>query len=328
MGDALKHLAVKHLERRCLGPRHIAIGLHRGNTPGQGPCQLDLRGELGETLPHNRVLRQRHAIALGLLSILGQQPNIARRRCGSLNARALERQRRSRLVPAPIELAEQTRARHPDVVKVHLIEMVSIGHIDKRFDCNARRLHIQEKIGNPPVFWRIGIGAGQHKNPVRMMRHTGPNLLATNDKLIAILHRAGLQRRQIRTGIGLAVALTPNGLAAQNAWNVLLNLLFCTVAKNAGAQKPRGIAANDGGICRGQLLIENKLLPKRPLQPAVLFWPSHGQPVLLPQLFGKFVGKVELAVIIRIPKLRHPPSLRQLRLEKRPDFLAKVFFIQ
>jgi hypothetical protein len=39
------------------------------------------------------------------------------------------------------------------------------------------------------------------------------------------------------------------------------------------------------------------------------------------------MGKLKLAVIIRVPKLGHSPTLRRLGLKKYPDLLPKVFFI-
>ena len=169
----------------------------------------------------------------------------------------------------------------------------------------------------------LWISAGQHKDPVGVVRHTGPDLLPVDDELIPILHRPGLQGGQVRAGIGLAIALAPDGVAAENARDMLAFLLLRAVAQERWTKKARGVAADHRGVEVGQLLVKNKLLPEGPLQAAVLLWPGHGQPVARAKFFGKGVGKGKLAVIIRIPELRAAPALGELCLQELPDFLPK-----
>src|SRR5690606_40754232 len=63
---------------------------------------------------------------------------------------------------------------------------------------------------------------------VGVLAQGGPGLLAVDDIVIAIAHRAGLQRGQVGTGARLGVTLTPPVLPGQDARQVFLLLLFGT----------------------------------------------------------------------------------------------------
>ena len=60
--------------------------------------------------------------------------------------------------------------------------------------------------------WRFGtdgVGAGETDREVRDVRPRGPDLLAVEDPLLAVAHRAGGERRQIRSRARLAEELAP-----------------------------------------------------------------------------------------------------------------------
>ena len=71
-----------------------------------------------------------------------------------------------------------------------------------------------------------GIRASQHEDPLRVLRPAGPDLLAVDDEIVAVFDRRGLQGSQVRTGVGLAVPLAPDHLAAGDARQVHLLLFF------------------------------------------------------------------------------------------------------
>src|SRR5439155_17088444 len=71
---------------------------------------------------------------------------------------------------------------------------------------------------------RLRISTRQQDTHIRDVRHTGPDLLPIDDKIIAVLDCPGLQRGQIRARVRLRKALAPDLLGAQNAWDIALFL--------------------------------------------------------------------------------------------------------
>src|ERR1700687_5512350 len=65
---------------------------------------------------------------------------------------------------------------------------------------------------------RIRVGSHKQYLKVRIMRVTGPYLLAIDHEVIALQHRTRLQRREIGAGVRLGIALAPNLLTAEHRW--------------------------------------------------------------------------------------------------------------
>ena len=62
---------------------------------------------------------------------------------------------------------------------------------------------------------RVVFGPDQAEDHVRLLRSTGPDFLAVDDKLTAFDSCAGLQTGKVRSRAGLRIALTPDDLAFQ-----------------------------------------------------------------------------------------------------------------
>src|SRR4030095_13852276 len=73
---------------------------------------------------------------------------------------------------------------------------------------------------------RVRIGAHQAEHPVGLVGVGRPDLLAVDDVVIAVEHRARLEAGEIAAGARLRVALTPADLAAGDLREVLLLLLL------------------------------------------------------------------------------------------------------
>ena len=74
----------------------------------------------------------------------------------------------------------------------------------------------------------IGFGSNKTENPVGVVSGTGPNLLTVNYPVIAIELRLRGQTRQITTGTGFGVALTPNHVGFDSGLDKSLLLLLST----------------------------------------------------------------------------------------------------
>jgi hypothetical protein len=186
---ALRELARKSLQGRGFGTGHLFVVDRRGNAVRDGAGDIDLDRHLGELLPDEGILRQRLAIALRLLGIVDEVFQDALGVHRALDASAFERQRRGGHVPAAILLTQEAGPWHPDIVEEDLVEVMPTGHVDQRLDGDPGALHIDEEVGNAFVLRHRGISAGQHKDPLRVLRAASPDLLAVDDEIVAVFNR-------------------------------------------------------------------------------------------------------------------------------------------
>src|ERR1700730_6851225 len=69
------------------------------------------------------------------------------------------------------------------------------------------------------------------------MRARGPDLLPIDDKMVAPVYRASAQAREIAAGIWLRIALAPQLVGAEDAWQVPLFLLLRSPMNERRAQQ-------------------------------------------------------------------------------------------
>jgi hypothetical protein len=115
----------------------------------------------------------------------------------------------------------------------------------------------------PACFGLVGIGAGQHEDPVGGVAGRGPDLLAVDDPLVAVEHGAGGDVGQVGAGVGLGVALAPAVLAGDDAGQEVALLLVGAphddgVADHADAEAVVARLGRHVGL--GELLGEHHLL--------------------------------------------------------------------
>ena len=134
------------------------------------------------------------------------------------------------------------------------------------------------------------------------MGQAGPHLLAVDDKIIPVDNRPGLQPGQIRAGVGLGIALTPDLFGGQHLGQVALALL---VIAHEHQRRPDPINGQLVGPVQRQATLEHLVLINRLLDqigpaPAPLLGPVQRHiaglvqapvPLLgtLPASFGVFV---------------------------------------
>ena len=65
----------------------------------------------------------------------------------------------------------------------------------------------------PLCFGAVGVGAGEHEDPVGEVAGRRPDLLAVDDPLVAVEHGPAAEVAEVGAGVGLGVALAPEVLA-------------------------------------------------------------------------------------------------------------------
>ena len=198
---------------------------------------------------------------------------------GEERGAALEAERRHRDLPAVVHLAEHHRAVGARVVEEHLVELGRPGHLLDRRDRDAGLVHRDEEVGEALVRRRVGIGAADAEAPVRAVRERRPHLLAVDDPLVAVEHRAGLHVREVGARVGLRVALAPQLLDRLDLREEALLLLLGAVRDERRGEEALAEEADPRRRARLRvLLVEDHLLDDAGVAAAVLLGPGHARP--------------------------------------------------
>src|SRR5213593_2635279 len=92
---------------------------------------------------------------------------------------------------------------------------------------NARGLHVHQQVADALVLGSVRVGAHQHEDPVRILRARGPHFLPVDDEEVSHVSSTSLQAGQVGTSAGLGIALAPDVISVENAWQEVLLLLVC-----------------------------------------------------------------------------------------------------
>ena len=92
----------------------------------------------------------------------------------------LVHERGERDPPALADRAEPLRVRDAQVGEVDLVELGVAGELPQRTHLDARRLHVDEEVGQALVLRRLGIGAGEQQAPLGDVGLRGPDLLTVD----------------------------------------------------------------------------------------------------------------------------------------------------
>ena len=84
--------------------------------------------------------------------------------------------------------------------------------------------HEQER--DALVLRHVGVGAGEHEDPVGEVAGRRPDLLAVDHPLVAVERGPAAEVAEVGAGVGLGVALAPDVLAAEDAREEVALLLL------------------------------------------------------------------------------------------------------
>jgi hypothetical protein len=142
--------------------------------------------DLGDAVAHHRVFdggapaaQRRPRARQQALELGGHELRIA-------DQVALVLQGGARHRPALAALADEVLRRRAHVVEEHLVELEASGDLLERTHLDARRLHVDEQVGDAGVLAGVGLGAEQAEHEVGLAGVAGPDLLAVDHPVRAV----------------------------------------------------------------------------------------------------------------------------------------------
>ena len=175
--------------------------------------------------------------------------------------------------------------------------------------------HVEQDEGNALVFL-AGVSAHQAEDPVGLVGVGGPDLLAVDQEVVALVLAAGLEAGQIGAGARFRIALAPADLALDDPGKELLLLLLGGVFQQHRAQHPDAEAAQGRpGLQAAQFLVEDLVLFLGQPAAAILGRPHGRGPAL-----GRHAVHPQLDVGIGIAGIAAAPGgvvFRHRRMQGR-----------
>ena len=229
---------------------------------------------------------------------------------------ALVQQRRHRHLPARADIAHRVLHGHLDVGEEDLVELRLAGDLAKRPDVDARRVHVDEQIGQAGVALAVRVAAGDEDAPVGDVRERRPDLLAVDDEVTVLPAGARAHRGQVGARTRLGEALAPDLLGGEDLLEVLLLLGVGAVRDDRRPGHPEADHAEVRG-CFGarHLLEEDRLVAVRGGRAAVLLGPRQPGVAGLVQLAAPVAaGLLEAAA---------PHFVREVGLDPRAQLGAE-----
>src|SRR5258705_691567 len=179
------------------------------------------------------------------------------------------------------------------------------------------------------------IGSHQAEDPVGVVGVGGPDLLAVDDKIVAVALGAGLQRGEVRSGIRFGIALAPADQAGGNLRQMFLLLRLGAVFQERRPE--HGNAEREQRLPRAErhhLLAHDFCLFRIEAGAAIFLRPVRHGPALVAHPLEPHLLRLRrefgiAAAPERIFLRRHrPPHLRRtIGLEPGAGFAAKFFQI-
>ncbi len=188
----------------------------------------------------------------------------------------------------------------PGVGEEGLVEPGATGHLPDGADLNPGLVHGHQQEGDALVFGGVGIGAGQHEDPVGRLGGRGPDLLPVDHPLVTVKHRPGAE-----AGRGRNPNRAPSipgtkgpGRRGCGAGNGVFWRSVAPVQQGvADHLDPEPVVGTAGRHPRpAELLGHHHRLQRRQPAAPILSGPRRGQqPVLVqrgPPLFGEIGGRL------------------------------------
>ncbi|SKX83721.1 Uncharacterised protein [Mycobacteroides abscessus subsp. abscessus] len=134
--------------------------------------------------------------------------------------------------PAAVDLTDHALVGHEHVVEKNLVEVGLTRQLAQWSDVDARRRHVDQEVGDPLVFRRLGIRARETDPPLRVVRLRGPDLLPCQTPTALDANSPGAQRRKVGACLGFAEQLAPDDVADEGRMHETCVLLGCSVRED------------------------------------------------------------------------------------------------
>src|SRR5213593_990038 len=316
--DLERQLVVALLELRVreLGDRRRRAGglaaVQRGeHAQPRVALDLELGVDLSQLGADAWVLDERPAVAPELFRgahELVEGDRVARDAPEGVRA-ALEAERGLRDLPPLVQATDEIAPIGAGVGHEDLGEERGAGDLPERADLDARLAHVEEEARDALVLWRLRVGAGEQDPPVGDGPARGPDLLAVDDEVVALVLGARLEAREVRAGIGLGVELTPDLFGREHLLQVALLLPVGAVNDDRRPDEPDPESV-DGGrrVDTRHLVLDDRLLHRRGSPAAQLSRPQHADVTRLVELPVPRLALVERLELVRGDVGREPAT--------------------
>src|SRR5262249_30868023 len=145
-------------------------------------------------------------------------------------------------------------------------------------DLHAWRLHVDQQKADPFMLAGV-VGTHEAEAPIGELRARGPDLLAVDEEMIALVHALRAQACEIGSSARLGVALAPPDLASHDARDVPFLLLFIAVFEERGPEHHHAHAADrTEGAEAVHLLLKDARLLLREAAAAIQHGPGGRSP--------------------------------------------------
>ncbi len=128
---------------------------------------------------------------------------------------ALERQRDPHDVPAAVDLPDPARIRDSHVAVVGDVGPLPADGVD-RGDLDSGTVEGDEEQGEPAVLGDVRVRPGEEEDVSGLVGEGGEHLLAVDDPLGPVAHRAGGRGGDVGPGVGFAVPEADQDVASQH----------------------------------------------------------------------------------------------------------------
>ena len=105
------------------------------------------------------------------------------------------------------------------------------GGIDEGSHIDTGGIHPNQEFTDPPMLRRIRVGASHQIGIIGNMGEAGPDFLAVQSIVVALLVCPGLERSQVRAGAGLAHTQTKDDLTLTDLGQDFLFLLLTAIGQ-------------------------------------------------------------------------------------------------
>ena len=194
-------------------------------------------------------------------------------------------------------------------------------------DLDAGLTHGHEQVGDPLVLGLgFGVGSAQDEAPVGPGRAGGPDLLTTDDPLVADELGLRLYVGEIGARVGFGVALAPELLSTTDRRQEARLLGAAAEGDQGRPDQPLPDVAEPTRRGRARvLLVEDHLLRQARASTAVLAWPAHAGPARLTQLAFPGASLFEQGAVVAgtSPTAQLGELARQVLVEPVRDLSAE-----